>query len=139
MMATRCQVKITQRDMPIGIDPSITLYHHFDGYPDNMIPLFKMAKGLIKEKWEGGRVGKVAGYLCAADPGQFEAESTHQLRGDIEWYYEIDIVNIIGDDPKWLLRVTDINSGEKSRFYKLDDCGFFDKEIDPFDRIVGLK
>lgn len=84
-MSTRCQVKVIDDKDP---DDAVTLYHHCDGYPTNMLPLIAAA---YEPNWEHGRVGKVASFLCAEDPGSFEPESGHELHGDIEWYYILKI------------------------------------------------
>jgi hypothetical protein len=84
-MSTRCQVKVTELN-----GDSVTLYHHCDGYPSNMLPLIASA---YKPDWEHGRVGKVASFLCEVDPGSFEPESGHAKHGDIEWYYILRITN----------------------------------------------
>jgi len=86
-MGTRCQVKVTQEGMKYidggKIKEAVTLYHHFDGYLSNMVPLFIKAYGigrvpkfsygdLYEEAWRLGCIGKAASFLCAADPGAFE-------------------------------------------------------------------
>jgi hypothetical protein len=97
-MSTRCQVQVIQE----GIwDEKITLYHHCDGYPDNILPIIQQAYDIGAAKgsgaqlglWELGRAGKVASLLCASDPGRFEPESGHKLHGDIEYYYRLYVVN----------------------------------------------
>ena len=90
-MSTRCQVKVIGE----GIYPDeLTLYHHTDGYPEYMIPLLAKAYGYVDPSgydndWVKGRAGKVAGLLCWADPAVFEPESSHELHGDIEFYYKL--------------------------------------------------
>jgi len=119
-MSTRCQVKVTQEGLGDWKD-EITLYHHCDGYPTNMIPLFKEAWDIATKQnqrwskdatgpgWEAGRAGKVASFLCAADPGQFEPEAGHALHGDIEWYYILSAVNensgSVSENPVWKINV----------------------------------
>lgn len=104
-MSTRCQVKVVSKDFEKGT--AITLYHHCDGYPSNMVPLIASA---YRPDWQHGRVGKVAAFLCAADPGGFEPEEGHDLHGDIEWYYIIQISSKghIEDIPTWNLVVYDV-------------------------------
>jgi hypothetical protein len=81
-------------------EDKITLYHHTDGYPENIIPLiFKaycygdnpspdrdryISPNLMKE-----RAGKAGGLLCWSDPAIFEPEQGHRLHGDIEYYYRL--------------------------------------------------
>lgn len=90
-MGTRCQV---QCDGHAEYGGRVTLYHHWDGYPEHMIPV--IAKAWEKMKADGeyrdGRSGYVASTLCWADPIQFdiEFENGNELHGDIEWLYTID-------------------------------------------------
>jgi hypothetical protein len=113
-MSTRCQVQVIQE----GIwSEKITLYHHCDGYPDNILPIIQQAYdiGVTKDSgaklglWELGRAGKVASLLCAADPGQFEPEAGHELHGDIEYYYRLYAVNKQGgslaENPAWEIEI----------------------------------
>jgi len=94
-VSTRCQIRIIQEGL--SNEDSVTLYHHWDGYPENMIKLFKSAFEKIgtdsseshSEPWKSGRAGKCASYLCAVDPGGFEPEEGHALHFDIAYYYRI--------------------------------------------------
>lgn len=92
-MSTRCQIRVIQEGM--NWEESVTLYHHWDGYPENMIKLFKAAFELIETKdiGQAGRAGKVASYLCAVDPSGFEPEVGHELHFDIAYYYRIFCIN----------------------------------------------
>jgi hypothetical protein len=101
-MSTRCQVKIEGVDLEKG--EAITLYHHCDGYPSNMVPLLARA---YKPDWQHGRVGKAASFVIALEPDQFEPEAGHDLHGDIEWYYIIRVSSKghTADVPKWTLSV----------------------------------
>jgi len=86
-MSTRCQVKVVAGGFAGGHeDKAITLYHHCDGYPNNMLPLMASA---YENDWQHERPGKAAAFLCAVDPGGFEPEEDHELHGDIEWYYVV--------------------------------------------------
>lgn len=81
-------------------DSKITLYHHSDGYPTNMLEEIKDAyeqaiarlrKELpqypqyFKLRW----TGSMASFLSAENPTGFEQEKGNALHGDIEWYYVI--------------------------------------------------
>jgi hypothetical protein len=110
-MSTRCQVEVIQEGMD-GWKDEITLYHHTDGYPENMIPTINKAykyKDKYESDWIKGRAGKVASLLCWADPGVFEPESGHELHGDIEYYYKLYCVNRKGgscaDKPTWEIEI----------------------------------
>ena len=104
-MSTRCQVKIQGTDF----EPkeAVTLYHHCDGYPSNMVPLLA---GAYKPNWQHGRVGKVASYVVAEDVVGFDIEDSHDLHGDIDWYYIIKVSSKgdVTDIPKWTLEVYDV-------------------------------
>lgn len=108
-MSTRCQVHVVEND---GNQPweRLTLYHHCDGYASNMLPLIASAFKARTKGWEGGRAGKVASFLCAADPGQFEPEPGHELHGDIEWYYRLWVKehhDVEGRPITWEIEVFD--------------------------------
>jgi hypothetical protein len=113
-MSTRAQVRIFQEGM--GWNDSVTLYHHTDGYPSGMIPLFKAAAKKATG-YEGGRAGKVASWLCYVDPGVFEPEEGHELHGDIEYYYKLYLVNTragsMAERPRWDLEILE-GDGETS-------------------------
>ena len=118
-MSTRCQVKVIQEGLPW--EQAVTLYHHCDGYPTNMLPLFVKAMDLARKtecfsEYALGRAGKVAGFLCHADPGQFEPEEGHALHLDIEFYYKLFAVNdksgSMAERPKWKVAVFTYRLGE---------------------------
>ena len=118
-MSTRCQVKVIQEGMGNDWNEEITLYHHTDGYPENMIPVISKAfnfKDKYANDWIKGRAGKVASLLCWADPGVFEPEKGHKLHLDIEYYYKLYCVNhkhgSAGDIPTWEIEIFD-GSGER--------------------------
>lgn len=108
-MSTRCQVRVQDKTS------AFTLYHHWDGYPTNML-------GLIDEAWRSfsakeeysyidyylTRAPKVASLLCAIDPGGFEPEMSNDLHGDIEWYYVLNVTSQDGD-PKWHVNIYTVN------------------------------
>lgn len=106
-MSTRCQVLVTQKG--VGWKESVMLYHHYDGYPSNIVNLLKIAKNQAGSRWEAGRAGKVAGFICSTDPGQFEPERGLTLHGDIEYLYVVTAVNLqhgtLAETPYWHLRV----------------------------------
>jgi hypothetical protein len=97
-MSTSCQVQVVQQDL--HWEDNITLYHHWDGYPENIIPLIYKAysysdspssdnENYCKTDLMKERAGKVASLLCWADPAQFEPEQGHQLHADIQYYYRL--------------------------------------------------
>lgn len=93
-MSTRCQVKVID-----NYGEKLTLYHHCDGYPSHMIGTFRSAYGDIVTG--ESRVGKVASYLCAVEPGEYEPLDNHDLHSDIEWYYVINCSN----KHKWIVDI----------------------------------
>lgn len=115
-MSTRCQVKVIQE----GLDwqEERTLYHHWDGYPENMIPLFKKAfdfKQQYHEDWEKGRAGKVASLLCWADPASFEPEDNTETHCDIDYFYKLFCTNkeqgSMGENPTWEIAIYQLITG----------------------------
>ena len=113
-MSTRCQVKVVQEGL--SWEQAVTLYHHCDGYPSNMVPLIQRAHTEACEalpephqRCALGRAGKVAAQLCATEPDGFEPEEGHELHGDIEFYYVVTLLNTKGgtlaEEPTWLLTV----------------------------------
>lgn len=105
-MSTRCQVKVKE----LGVEDdseAFTLYHHCDGYPSAMIPLLA---GAYQPEWKHGRIGKAAAFVLAEDPDGYEMEQGHELHGDIEWYYVLEIQSEthVGAVPKWFLTVYDV-------------------------------
>jgi hypothetical protein len=80
-----------------------------DGYPQGVIPIIKEAWEKYGGSWEAGRAGKVASFLCAIEPGRIKPEEGHSLRGDIEYYYIVHVINRSGgtlvEKPQWEVEV----------------------------------
>lgn len=108
-MSTRCQVQVIEGPEARN---KVTLYHHYDGYPSKMLPLIHKAYELSGGEWEAGRAGKMASFLCASDPGQFEPEAGHDLHSaDIAYFYTVKPSTDekhVGVNPKWIVTVYDI-------------------------------
>ncbi len=108
-MSTRCQVQIIQE----GLDweQKITLYHHYDGYPENMVQLIANAFSVHDQyqSWILGRAEKVAALLCAEDPEGYDVESSNTLHGDIEYLYKLYCINTangsLAENPIWELEI----------------------------------
>ena len=118
-MSTRCQVKIKEK----GVDrqkEAVTLYHHCDGYPTAMIPLLACA---YQPEWKHGRIGKAVSFVVAEDPEGYEVEQGHELHGDIEWYYILEILSETHVDavPQWFLNVYKI-TGDIDADDRLSKC-----------------
>lgn len=120
-MSTRCQVKVIQKGM--RWEEAVTLYHHCDGYPSNMLPLIHSA---YEPDWEHGRAGKVASFLCAKNPGEFEPEDHHRIHQDIDWYYVLTVTSdeTVGSIPKWSIEVFAVQGWGENQ--KLVSNGVFD-------------
>ena len=126
-MSTRCQVKvIAGKEKSLCFDENVTLYHHSDGYPGYMLELIGKAwtfgnrisldhKRRFQEfspkkpmdnpyAYQLDRPGYVGSFLCHVDPHGFMIEAGHDLHGDIEWYYVID-VGIKTHDEEWKISV----------------------------------
>jgi hypothetical protein len=106
-MSTRCQTKVIEDEKENKYNENITMYHHCDGMPDSMIPLFYKAylygvtpfipdwrvnqenPETIDMAWQAFRGGYAASFLCHIDPRGFQPENSHELHGDIEWYYKL--------------------------------------------------
>jgi hypothetical protein len=101
----------------IGLDweQEVMLYHHCDGYPTGIIPLLLEAWKTAPKDWESGRAGKVAGRVCATDPGSFEPESSMKFHSDIEWLYVLKLINkkngSFDEKPRWILEIFVPSSG----------------------------
>lgn len=96
-MSTRCQVQVTQRGLGKWRD-TLTLYHHWDGYPSNIVPHLQEARTLIGNGYESGRAGKVAGCICRTGDIVYawEPERTNRLHSDIEYLYLLEVCNTAG-------------------------------------------
>jgi hypothetical protein len=137
-MSTRCHVLVQVTGM--GSDDSMLLYHHCDGYPSNMIPVLQKAWKIAVDEssdfhgkptvpdWQAGRLGKVCGFLCAADPGQMEPLDYKDLHGDIEYLYLLHVTNShsgsMAEHPSWEVEIYQPKSGrdwkEKLTLAKLE-------------------
>lgn len=129
-MSTRCNVRVRQ----VGLDwkEEVQLYHHWDGYPSNMLPL--LAKGYsdqllraredakrlkLKEPslLEMGRAGYAASMIIAADVNGYQPESGPNLHGDIEYLYVVEVVNkgngTLAEKPQWYVTVYTSHGSDK--------------------------
>jgi len=121
-MSTRCQVRILAGNKEDNgqFSEDVTIYHHCDGYAENMVPLFWKAYQfgivpIIPEwkkddpnaeptdayQWQTFRAGYAASYLCHIDPRGFWPESGHELHGDIAWYYKLYVKGKNVRKEKW--------------------------------------
>ena len=109
-MSTRCQTMILagNKEDKGQFSEDVTLFHHCDGMPSSMVPLFWQAYqfGIVPivpdwnkdepnaeptdaYQWQTFRGGYAASYLCYIDTRGFWPESGHQLHGDIAFYYKL--------------------------------------------------
>jgi hypothetical protein len=109
-MSTRCQVQVIQEGLK-DWNFTISLYHHWDGYPTNILPLIAKAFQSIPDEdiWLAGRAGHAAAFIIASDLAQFEPEASLDLHSDIEWLYVVHCVNssggTIAEKPVWYVKV----------------------------------
>lgn len=146
-MSTRAQIKVIQEGMPRDEAPAaFSLYHHWDGYPSNILPLIKQAytlgrgekrnKAFAKvglkskpffEEWRNGRAGKVASFLCAVEPGAFEPMQGHKVGEWVEWYYVIHAMNhnrgSVEDSPTWNVEIYEPSKNSMSLKQTIFDFG----------------
>jgi len=123
-MSTRSQVKVLSEEPEAEFSENVTLYHHWDGYPGNMISIiYKGWKSItsIKDRtypntnlYQVNRAGHAAGHLCHIDPWIFEPESGHTIHDDVEWYYKVWVdghknnkrIKIRGDNVReWVVEI----------------------------------
>lgn len=120
-MSTRAQALVHSSGLTWGETPCL-LYHHCDGYPENMLPLIEKAFDFENIRgWEKGRAAKVASLLCAVDPAGFEPEECPFddygliLHSDIEYFYAIAVINSNGgstaEKPSWIITIYTPNAG----------------------------
>lgn len=104
-MSTRCQVEIVPGEGSYGTP--VIMYHHYDGYPEVMIPIIRNAyERFVVQAEDSHDLGiaasadHVAVMVASADPLGFEVEQTPQttypgrkklnpLHGDIEYFYRV--------------------------------------------------
>jgi len=110
-MPTRCQVHVTGFAQN---EPPISLYHHCDGYPENMVPLLQDARIKASTNWKNGCAGRlvllhphrVASFIVAIDPGGYDIELSPALHSDIEYLYQLIVQNHhYSKEPTWKLRI----------------------------------
>lgn len=116
-MSTRCQVKITEKGVKNDKE-AVTLYHHCDGYPSNMVPLIA---GAYKPDWKHGRIGKAVSFVVAEDVDGYDVEQGHELHRDIEWYYILEIKSEqhVAAIPEWTLNVYECDGDSLSDYTKV--------------------
>jgi hypothetical protein len=96
-MSTRANVLIKSESSNYQ-EPCILLYHHYDGYPEYMIPTMlnyeKIFKNEVKkvfksncerEKWKLGSSLHLASLIVATDPLVFEIDGV--LKKKRMWFY----------------------------------------------------
>jgi hypothetical protein len=109
-MSPRYQVfiieKLKGKEERIG-----TLYHHFDGYPERMVPMLNEAIKKWKNEAIKGFVGRneLVNYIIAEDPARYEIGSINEkIRPDTVYLYKISL-RYNGKTGKWLVQVKTIN------------------------------
>jgi len=99
-MSTRCQVEFRDQYSKEG-EKDVMLYHHYDGYPENMIPTIKDGlksfdkSGAHPYWWDSERVA--AHFVANVDNGDFpQFQPSSEVHGDIEFYYIVTLINDAG-------------------------------------------
>ena len=161
-MSTRCNVHVMQSGC--HWEEKVQLYHHCDGYPSNMLPLFAKAfedsrKRIEKyakkhgfkhaDYWEMGRAGKAAGMIIASDVGQFEPECGLDLHGDIDYFYLVEVRNSkdgsMAEEPTWYVTVyqppeyTGKDGGDGRKFYDTRDLKLLRKASGPTEVVQAAR
>ncbi|PIN75345.1 hypothetical protein COV18_04110 [Candidatus Woesearchaeota archaeon CG10_big_fil_rev_8_21_14_0_10_37_12] len=116
-MGTRMQVKISQEGLTCSdgegnrfhLLDEVMLYNHDHGAPEEALAKLAEAFYLSGGNYKAGRSGKVASFLCATDPGGFEPMSDMGLNPDLNFVYNLFLVNVNGgsmdDRPRWDVEV----------------------------------
>lgn len=93
-MSTRSNIKV------IDQDGEILLYKHHDGYPKEMM-------GFLDKYMNGSGLST---QTFANDIIEFtECELSDELHGDIQYYYEVDLVNYEVDLVKYEIAAYEVN------------------------------
>lgn len=98
-MSTRSQVVISTDKGFVGC-----LYHHWDGYPFNMIKLLKKSESLFFETLHMGSLSedKIINFVIAGDPNGYEIETRDDvgMHIDVEYMYYVSVKR--NDHQLWL-------------------------------------
>lgn len=141
-MSTRCQVQVTD-----GED-KLTMYHHYDGYPDNILKQLQSGynKGIetikntsyMSEKdalrqrgYMMTRAYKASAFIIASEPDGFEPLDYHDRHGDIEWFYTVHVFEEAGK-PKWTVDVEKVY--DESVVEGVDLMALTDDDINNFEK-----
>lgn len=92
-MSTRCNIEIRDDWYSQENKNCVLLYHHWDGYPENMVPLLKKGLSCFDDSgaqpywWDSERVA--AHFVANVDnTGGFPTfQPASCIHGDIEYYY----------------------------------------------------
>jgi len=155
-MSTRANVLVKSEGLDYK-EPYVLLYHHYDGYPEYMIPIMlnyeKVFKNEVKkvfksnyenERWMLGRALHLASLIIATDPLIFEVDAVFEkeedvvLHGDIDYYYVITTKNyqkgIMDEIPQIFIEIyTARNLDEETldQFWKTGDPKLLRPILDP--------
>lgn len=125
-MSTRAEVLVTSAEGRMGgSHEKVYLYHHSEGYPSYMLPMFKKALAKFGGKivghdyrkggWKAGRAGYVAGFLCAQDYGLFEPEDCDDAgkHRDLSYFYILRVSSTQHPDEHGVWTV-EVRSGDEN-------------------------
>ena len=113
-MGTRCNITIKDGDY------SIQLYRHFDGYPESIIPAFKLVEKFINYP-ENMNIGEFAAAIIIAwyDKNSFNMIDPKEwdLHSDIKYHYVVEPNYVNQTEKLWKITVYKINSDPDKPFY----------------------
>ena len=111
-MGTRANVLIKSTGLDY-VEPCVLLYHHFDGYPENMLHLMlkyeeifekevreKLQVDPTQERWLLGRVGHLSSFIISTDILGFEISNVFQKEEDVVLHSDIDFYYVITADNR---------------------------------------
>jgi hypothetical protein len=130
-MSTAAEIKIVGDNGDPGLDNTVYLLHHSDGYPSYMVPVLKAAyRKFVKgadnyRRYKGGRAGHAAAFICAADPQIAEPEDCSEAGkwADLDYLYTL-WVREKPYNPKtkatpvasWEVRIERVSDGGKEKY-----------------------
>ena len=113
-MGTRCLIQVHDDHNKISI------YRHWDGYPDAVLPDLQKALALAwpLPRFEANEFAAAIVAAFKSGPGNIRIQSDHDIGWDIEWIYKIS-KNKLGDNP--VVRVINNDTGLLDRIIRLCD------------------
>lgn len=118
------QIKIIGEGEP---SDDVTLYCH-ESDPMYVLPAILMASITYKNRHRSGnRPGKVAAFICAGSPQEFEPRAGHDLRSDVEYFYKL----YTKDEDAWELEILKRSKAPESKLETVVERTLFSKIVSP--------